>query len=329
MKKILFVACSALLAASCSTMQVATKVMKQYPVTTAPEDVRVYENGAAAPADAEILGEVTVYDDGRAKTEPWDTTLFRAKTAVSQVGGNGLYIMEHVAPSVWGSSNHQVYGTMLLCSDGSDAVVVEGNPFTESYNQYVAQQEEYESRKVKGHNLYVSANYGRLLSEYDFSDWRVVGGNINNGIEAEVGYEYIVRGGLGFGVLGSMFKSFVDVEPDMFTSGRLGLDIKSIMGTVSFVTSSANMLMSTCFGFGYMAATNKFTDMESTGRPSQSFTDSGPGMNLSIEIAHRFSNKSSLGFRANTKQFTYKNPGDETLYGYKTLGLGLVFRLAL
>lgn len=325
MKKIASAALCCMILASCTTMRVATNVLKQYPVTAATEEVIVYENGAAAPAEAEVLGEVTVYDDRMAKTEPWDTTLFRAKEAVSEVGGNALYIMEHIYPSFNGSSNHQLYGKMLFAPAGS--VAVTDNPFTETYNQYVAQKEAAEQMRLHGSSIYATVGYGRLLSAYEFGDVQVVGGDIKNGIEAEAGYEYIFKSGLGLGVMGSMFMSGADVRPDPFYYGHMSLNIKSIMGTVSYLLSSDKWTMGTYFGFGYMVATNKYTSLETSG-PSVSEDDKGPGYNLALDFSYRFSPKTSLGAKIGTKKFTFRVPGDENLYGYNTLNLGLIFRVS-
>ncbi len=324
MKRILLALAVGALSVSCSTMKVSTNVLKQYPVSVGPQDVKVYENGDPVPVEAEVLGELTVYDDGFAKREPYDTTLFRAKRAVSEVGGNGLYIMEHIQPSAMTGTNHQLYGKMLFSPEG--AVAVADNPLNDAFNSYAAQRQAVDDMIVKGHNIYATAGYGHLISEYDTGDVAITGGDISNGLEAEIGYEYVLKGGLGVGVLGSMFASSAQVRPEPMYPGTLSLGIKSLLATISFVESSDKLIFAGYFGFGYMIATNRLH--YNTADISMSYDDKGPGLALALDLSYRFTNKTSLGVRAGTKKFTYTIPGDSTVYGYQTVNLGLIFRQA-
>lgn len=333
MKRVLFVALCMATLASCSSMQVATNVLKQYPVTTAPEDVLVYEDKADAPSYAEFLGQVKVYDKGNARTEPWDTTLLRAKAAVSEVGGNSLCIVSHVKPSIWGSTNHQLIGTMLLCPEDSTAKVEYS--FSNWLDEMNAEIEKYKEQEFKGHSIFVSANYAMLASEYDLGDdatW--LNGNIKNGYEVEAGYEYTSPSGFGFGILGSSYNSSADValtSDGIRWNGHINLNLKDIMGTLSFVESSEKLMTRGGFGIGYVVATENLSELSGTAysnNMSYTYSKGGPGICAFYEISYRFSYRTSLGARFKVKRFTYKEKGDDNIYGYETVGVGLVFRQA-
>lgn len=210
-------AASCALFSSCASMQVATDVIKLYPMTCMIDQVKVYE-GDKGPANYEHLGTVAVYDQGATRVTPFETTLELAKRAVCESGGNALYLSRHEAPNSLVSANHQIIAQMLLDTGdktASNEGPASGIKVTKELSDYAEDQYRVAGGEsvISGDNIYVSVGYGRLLTRFADGEVTVTRGSIQNGVSYTFGYEHIFRDGKwGFGAFCSNFTSSVDAK---------------------------------------------------------------------------------------------------------------------
>ena len=112
-----------------AALRVATELVKEYPVTASPSEVTVKQLGVAGPADYEYLGNLLVYDPGDAVVVPLDSALNVARRAVSEAGGNYLYVMRLEAPGSLVRANYEIAGKILLAK--GDKVLTSASPLYE------------------------------------------------------------------------------------------------------------------------------------------------------------------------------------------------------
>lgn len=102
---------TATLVASC-TPTVHTTVLKSYPAVL-PDSVVVYSKKYQVPDRAEALGNVSVRDGGVTTQCDSLTVVGYVKLETGKMGGNAALITEHIKPSFWGSTCHQMTATAL------------------------------------------------------------------------------------------------------------------------------------------------------------------------------------------------------------------------
>jgi len=97
---------------SCS-VGIKTVVTKSYPPLSLKDSVKVIPLESPAPASAELLGNVHIFDQGGSVNCGYDVVIEAAKTEARKAGGNALKITEHLLPSFWGSSCDQIKADIL------------------------------------------------------------------------------------------------------------------------------------------------------------------------------------------------------------------------
>ena len=127
MKKTKLLAATAMLLLTSCSPKVVTHIVRTYPNPVPADSVYVIEPGDTVPNTAETLGSVSVVDRGTSRNCRYDQVLRLAQEATGKNGGNGLAITEHVKPSFWGSSCHQINALMLRLTD-TKVNATEGNP---------------------------------------------------------------------------------------------------------------------------------------------------------------------------------------------------------
>lgn len=339
MKKLLLLFAIACLA-SCSTMKVATNVIKQYPVSVAPQDVVVYQPGDPMPPQIEELGSVTVFDDGSAKKEPMDTTLMRAKKAVSENGGNGLQIIDFKTPAESGSSNYQVYGNMLL-TQGEPEVVIEVGQDTQEVDARASYGEFAKANQVRniamttmvrtGHNIYGGLGYSYIGSKFTPADNIVItGGNFNNVLSYYAGYEYVTRNALSFG-LGVNRMSFGCQERVTTDEGTLDVNdrynLTGYMGTVGYIFNEGNVDLALRFGIGY-GTCREIINIISPSAATLMASNNGLCAQLGLDILYKITETLAIGAEIKEDTFTFVIGDDrEALQGQlNAYGIGIVLR---
>lgn len=156
-----------LLMTACSP-KVVTHISKVYPDIIPTDSVYVIELGDKVPNTAETIGRISVVDRGTSSKCRYDQVLHLAQEATGKNGGNGLAITDHLKPSFWGSSCHQISGLMLRLSDRQvDTMKV--NPVQDMIElDHVVTKERAENRRAPSSTFEGSIGYGWVTSKlYD------------------------------------------------------------------------------------------------------------------------------------------------------------------
>ena len=170
MKKTKLLAATAMLLLTSCSPKVVTHIVRTYPNPVPADSVYVIEPGDTVPNTAETLGSVSVVDRGTSRNCRYDQVLRLAQEATGKNGGNGLAITEHVKPSFWGSSCHQINALMLRLTD-TKVNATEGNPVQDMIDLgRVAVKEEKEERRAPANTFEASFGYGWVTSKmYDIN----------------------------------------------------------------------------------------------------------------------------------------------------------------
>lgn len=168
MKETKLLAVTAILLLTSCSPKVVTHIVRTYPNPVPADSVYVIEPGDTVPNTAETLGSVSVVDRGTSRNCRYDQVLRLAQEATGKNGGNGLAITEHVKPSFWGSSCHQINALMLHLTD-TKVNATEGNPVQDMIDLgRVAVREEKEKRRAPANTFEASFGYGWVTNKmYD------------------------------------------------------------------------------------------------------------------------------------------------------------------
>lgn len=197
-----------LLLTGCSP-RVITDIVKVYPPTVSADSVTVYEPGEAVPNSAESIGRVAVVDAGMSSKCRYDQVLRIAQEETAKVGGNGLLITDHKKPSLWGSSCHQITGTMLLISDPTIDPQAP-NPLAEAIlKNRNAREERAKKRQAPTHTISFSYGYGYVYSQIETPNKTYKG---KSGADWKLEYNWVHRTGFGFGLQYSGFRTDFPIE---------------------------------------------------------------------------------------------------------------------
>ena len=157
-----------------SAPRVIAELTEHYPARPA-DSVMVYELGEQVPAEAKVIGTVKVTDGGFTPSYKclYGNMLSLAVKKTAESGGNALRIDQHKEPSVWSSTCHRIWGSMLLLPDSLvniDAVSAiqkaELNNDTELANMAREQISRYERATNNPKNIFnANVGYGIVSSK--------------------------------------------------------------------------------------------------------------------------------------------------------------------
>ena len=105
---------------SCSP-KISTTITKKYPPQAPDALVTVYTKIQDVPPQWEPIGTLDIGDTGFSTNCDSVSIFSLAKIETRKAGGNGLLVTKHLRPTIFGSSCHQISGTMMLVSDFSQA----------------------------------------------------------------------------------------------------------------------------------------------------------------------------------------------------------------
>lgn len=200
---------------ACSSPKVVTNIVKSYPNVIPADSVHVIGLGEKVPNTAETIGRVSVVDRGTSINCRYDQVLFLAQEATGKAGGNGLVLTNHLKPSFWGSSCHQISGLMLRLSD-REIDTLKNNPVQDMIDlDLVIANEQRERRKVPANTFEASIGYGWLVSKLYDANGHSLGSK--GGVDWKLSYEYTWGSGWGVGMQYSGFK-MSSSEADMMLS---------------------------------------------------------------------------------------------------------------
>ena len=218
---ILIVTLLAFLLTGCqSTPRVIAELTEHHPARQA-DSVMVYELGDSVPAEAKVIGTVRVTDGGitPAFNCLYGNMVSLAVKKTAESGGNALRIDRHKEPSVWTSTCHRIWGSMLLLPDSLvtiDAVSAiqkaELNQDKELANMARDQIKRYERASNNPENIFgANIGYGAVTSKIvtDRHEYKNKGG-----LSAELTYQHFWKW-FGAGAELNYFHSSFDEGFDM------------------------------------------------------------------------------------------------------------------
>jgi hypothetical protein len=99
------------------TPRIGTLVTKTYPAESSDFPVEIFMDTKLTPSDSEVLGIISISDTGFSTQCDSATVVEHLKEEARKVGGNAVVVSEHIKPSFWGSSCHQMSGSILRIYD--------------------------------------------------------------------------------------------------------------------------------------------------------------------------------------------------------------------
>lgn len=117
MRKLTLPALLFLLSVTACSPKISTDLQKSYNPLDYKQEIRVLELNDPVPDNSEILGVVKVGDSGFTVDCGYDIMVDLAKLEARKAGGNALKIIEHLPPSMMGSSCHIITAKILKVSD--------------------------------------------------------------------------------------------------------------------------------------------------------------------------------------------------------------------
>lgn len=289
----LFAIASLFLLTACSP-KVVTNLVKVYPDVFPADSVYVIEVGNTVPNTAETIGSIAVVDNGTSTKCRYDQVLYMAKEATGKNGGNGLAITEHMKPSFWGSSCHQISGLMLRLSD-TKVDTLKANPIQDviEINQ-AAVRKRKEMQKVPSNAFEASIGYGWITSKLYDMNGNSAGSK--GGLEWKLGYQHLWSSGWGIGLIYSGSKL-------SFDGGDLSLSY--IAPECAWGIKSGKWIFKGGIGVGLFLYNEPY------------YKTTGMGVHVTLGLEYMLSEHWGLGFSINTvngslpKQDNYELKKDE------------------
>lgn len=224
----------ALLTGCQSAPRVIAELTEHYPARQA-DSVMVYELGDSVPAEAKVIGTVKVTDGGMTPAYNclYGNMVSLAVKKTAESGGNALRIDQHKEPSVWTSTCHRIWGSMLLLPDSLvtiDAVSAiqkaELNQDTELANMAKEQIKRYERTINNPKNIF-NANIGYGIVTSKIVTYRQEYKN-KGGFTADLSYQHfwkLIGVGADFNYFHTSFDEGFDLDL-LFIGPNVGLGLK-------------------------------------------------------------------------------------------------------
>lgn len=235
-----------LLMGGCSP-RVITQISKQYPQSVEKDAIRVYNPTDTVPNSAEVLGRVGIVDGGMTTNCGYDRILDLAKQQTAQSGGNALAITDHLKPSFWGSSCHQIAGDILFLKD----TIVDSNLPNPILEARIVHEDQRRKMASPTHTFSLNMGYSGIISKYYVPSGTT--GNPKSGFNWSLGYDWVSKRNWGVGILYSGYKSSYAVE-------GLHVNVYTHYIAPEFVFKqklSEKWILNETFGLGYAAYREK------------------------------------------------------------------------
>lgn len=292
--------------------KVITDVVKTYPVTTTPEKVRLYEMDDTVPNSAEVIGTVSVVDNGASTKCKYDQVVALAKKETAKYGGNALSLTDHKKPSILGSSCHQIAGMMLYLGD-SAMVINDHQPNFFQEAREIRQEKERRMRP-SAHTIYANIGYAWITSKFYLPTG--ASGNPKNGLDWQIGYEWVSKTGIGCGLMYSGYSSSYDISNNKINVGLTYIAPQFILKQ----KLSEKWQFREAFGFGYFGYRESLKD--------ESVSLSRFGLNFALGAEYVLSEHVGIG--ANIGYIGGRLPEQEnTSYNQSDDEKAGIFRLTL
>ena len=138
------------------TPYVMTNITKSYSPTLENVPIEIFMDANEVPHQSEALGLIRIADTGFSIKCDSITVVENLKNEARKVGGNAVVVTEYIRPSFWGSSCHQMAGTILRVSDFNNNV----DMVSSDYDQFSYFQGNKRERKLPQFTLAADFGYG-------------------------------------------------------------------------------------------------------------------------------------------------------------------------
>ncbi len=249
---------------SCSP-RIGQMVMKSYPALSSEEPVIVYTNDKFLPKDAETIGKIKVSDSGFTVQCDSITVIELVKDESRKMGGNAVFVTEHIKPSFWGSSCHQMAANSLRVNESS---FIMGD---DSISHFTNEKNIKPERKLSKFAFYIGGGYGWRTAKMnpDFNDFqRSYYKKLASGPVWDASFSYYFNDIYGLGLIYSAYSasnSEYAVENNSYGGGKEGyLDTKDLISYVGpvfsmRVSSDPEWLFYLSISIGYIEYNSKIT----------------------------------------------------------------------
>ncbi len=274
--------------------KVVTQVIKNYPALPENEAVVVYEREKddPVPVGAETLGNIAVVDNGFSTRGSFERVVELASAETRENGGNGLLITDHIKPSLWGSSIHQIAGIMLK-------VDKEETEMVSSREVYVSIAEENERKRIRipTHTIMLNTGYGNLAGSTENlgAEEKRVADKLHQGITWDAQYYYHHKG-LPYG-FGAMFSQFYSSPFEELVYDNVKNNVRLDYAGLSLAWRSAfspKWIGSIYFGVGYLGIMQKFSNPSNTSEFG-TLTGSTVGTHIGLGVEYQLSKRIGIG----------------------------------
>lgn len=182
--------------------KVITHIERSYSPRVTADEVHLYGVGQTVPESAELIGTVKVVDSGTSTKCKYDQVVALAKQETSKNGGNVLALTDHKKPSLLGSSCHQIAGNMLWIGDPTE----EEKEAVPAISTPVHDNKAVGSKPSFLHStIYANIGYAFMTNKFYLPSG--ASGHPRNGMDWQVGYDWVSRSGFGAGLMYSGYKS--------------------------------------------------------------------------------------------------------------------------
>ncbi len=261
---------------SCSP-RVITHIENQYPPSVTAEEVRLYEWGDTLPPNVVRVGTVKVRDTGFSTQCNYEQVIKAAKQKTAQNGGNILALTNHQTPSFI-STCHQIEGTMLWANDTLNAKL----PYYEVNQPSAHYLTKVQTRTVPEHTLYANLGYAFITSNYYLP--RGATGNPKNGLDWQLGYDWVSWKGMGVGLMYTGYKSSFNLPVAKI---NVGLTYVAPQFVMKQEVPGKSWIFEGKFGLGYFSYRESAMGM--------SVTETGVGYNFQIGAEYLINNHIGMG----------------------------------
>lgn len=200
--------------------RVLTNIQKSYPLQNDTLDIHVIGLETIEPDGAEYLGDVRIRDTGFSTNCNYDIVIAKAQTEARNAGGNALKLTQHIPPSIWGSSCHQISARILLVDEFfSTDSVKNAEDFVNATNSTAVEindlNTEAEKRNYQKFRAAVNLGYSYQLAKVSDAvkpDFRDYIKGLKSGYHYGGDVSYFVSEQIGLGGKYSMFRASNSID---------------------------------------------------------------------------------------------------------------------
>ena len=303
--------------------KIYSSIRKSYPARPEGSTVLVYTLTDSLPAQAEVLGNVEVRDNGFSSNCGFRQVMRLAMDATNKAGGNGLILTWHKEPTAFGSSCHQIAGDILLMPDSIYTASYFDNIAAQNYRMNLlsipantVQIAAPANPDRKPCAIQINAGYAFVLSKTKMAE--NITGNPRQGLDINGAFQWMARSGLGFGLRYSGYFTSAKYEGGDFDGKKL--DIRLHYAGAEFVMRqnfgrNRKWAFHESIGLGYA--------QYSEGLGKFSVNQGGLGTHIDLGVEYKLTQSVGLGFSvgAYSVSFSTSNYADSESGSYRNDGI--------